>query len=191
MRRGEWEGEGRGYLHQRLFCPGRDEKRHQVVVNEGVTVVEIAHAVLEVADALVRLGLADRARGDGRVLREAHDCRDEAAGVEEGALNPRIRERHGGVGDEIGGVRIEELGVALVQQRVDGFSPIPPLHVMRYDAVVVLVEACKEKQRLRSPVAADELIHSVTMHHAVIITQKTLEVPRSSLKFITAGDAGA
>ena len=84
-------------------------------MDERVPVVEVADAVLQVANALVRLWLADAAGRVVGVRREAHDGRYETTRVEERALDPGVGQRHRGVRDERRRVQVEQLGVALIE----------------------------------------------------------------------------
>jgi hypothetical protein len=129
LRRKRFEaGDGGVDLHERLLSPCGHEEGYQVVVDKGVAVVEIADAMLQVSHALVRFGLTDAA-GDMRGIRcEPHYGGNEAAGVKEGALDPGVGECDCSVGDEGGGVGVKEIRVALVEQRVDGVSPLAALH---------------------------------------------------------------
>ncbi len=91
-------------------------------------------------------GLADAARCMRRVGRKAHDCRYEPARIEKRALNPGVGQRDSGVRDERWRVQVKQLSIALVEQSTDRLRPLPPLHVVRYNTVVVLVEL-REKQQ--------------------------------------------
>lgn len=151
-------------------------------MNQWVPVVEIANTVLQIAHALMCFGLADAAGGMCGVRGKSHNCRDQTAGIQKRALDPRIRERYGSVRDEIWRMQVKKFRVALVKKRIDRFSPLAALHVMNHNAVVILVELSEKKQSFGAPMAADELVHRFAMHHAAAFSQEPLKFSHSTVK---------